>query len=352
MAGSTNSIFYLSDGLARRGHQVVVACPERSLLYQMLEGTPVIRVPLEIRSKFDIRSMRQLRDVIRDYQIQIVNAQSSRDRYISILAKFFFRMTVLVYHTRRQTPRSSGNFLQNWFYARFTDRIIAVSPGVKKAMVTLGLPEHHIQVIFNGTPPEKYQISGIEARLRDLRAHYHIQPEEPVIGCVSRPKQQEQLIQAMAKITKRCTVMFVGMGNRPEYERLIAGQIHRYIFTGAVSSSDVLYYYPLFRMKVLASVTEGLSQALLEAMALGVPVIATDAAGNPDLIEHGKNGLLFADGDIDMLASHIIALLDDSRLGKALSVAARKRALEDFSIQKTVENYEKFFMERLRLAEC
>ncbi|MDZ7371872.1 MAG: glycosyltransferase, partial [candidate division KSB1 bacterium] len=106
--------------------------------------------------------------------------------------------------------------------------------------------------------------------------------------------------------------------------------------------------YPLFDIKVLPSETEGLSQALLEAMALGVPVIAADAAGNPDLIRDGENGLLYKAGDSRHLAQQIERLLHDQALYRTLQENGRKTALDDFSIERTIERYEEAFTEIIR----
>jgi glycosyltransferase involved in cell wall biosynthesis len=119
-------------------------------------------------------------------------------------------------------------------------------------------------------------------------------------------------------------------------------------FEGEVNSADVLSYYPIFSIKVLASNMEGLSQSLLEAMALGIPVIATNAAGNPDLVQHELNGLLFGDGDIEALSAAIIRLKSDPNFAKILRNQGKKTALETFSLQNTILGYEEYFHQLLK----
>ena len=110
-AGSTYSITYLAKGLAERGHTVHLCCPEQTILAHNLEGTAVTVHPLSFRTgRFpSLKAAREVARIVRTCDIDIMNAQSSPDRYVSILARWFYRLDVSVVHTRRQTPLSSGN---------------------------------------------------------------------------------------------------------------------------------------------------------------------------------------------------------------------------------------------------
>lgn len=345
LAGSTYSIYYLAKGLAEKEHRVYVGCPEDRLLYRILAGTAVTRIAMPFHSKIDFKNMCQIRDLVERYQIDIINAQSGKDRYTSILSKLRYGFEAPIIHTRRQIPKSSGLRLQNWFYTRFTKKLVAVSQGVKDALINLGLPAEHIEVIHNGTPAEKYLLSETQ-KIPEIKQRLKLSDQKPVIGCVSRKKQQEQLLRALHHIKQPLTVIFAGVENRPEYQTIIQtlNSGHDIRFMGSIQAEDILYYYKLFDIKVLPSVTEGLSQALLEAMALGVPVIATRAAGNSDLIRDGHNGYLFDNGDTKELAAKINQLLTDKKIRQKFIINGRYTAIEQFSIENTVNNYEQFFI--------
>ncbi|MBD3226347.1 MAG: glycosyltransferase [Caldithrix sp.] len=348
IAGSTQSIFYLAKGLAKRGHKVYVGCKKESLLYKLLQPSPAIAVPMPFKHKADWKTMRQITQLVRSEHIEIINAQSGIDRYITILGKILFRFNALVIHTRRQTGKQNYS-LTTWLQSRFTAKIVAVSRGVKQKLIELGLPSDHIVVIHNGTPAEKYQLKNPN-HTEDLRKIHHLSHNDIVIGCVSRYKQQEQLLLALEHITRPMTLILVGVDEREQY-KLIRKRIsppHRIIYTGRLKPEEILYYYPLFDVKVLPSVTEGLSQSLLESMAMGVPVIATRAAGNADLIDHEKNGLLFESKDTRELADYILRFLDDPNLRKKCITNAKKTALQDFSIERTIDRYEQFFRELIQ----
>lgn len=348
MAGSVNSICYLTRGLAERGHRVFLGCLPESPYWDLLSGTAVRLLPMHLRHRFSRKNILEIKDAVRQYQIELINAQSSNDRYTAALARWWYKLPVKIVHTRRQMPMSIGGPLQNWFYTRGSDRIVAVSQGVKDGLVKKGLPASHIDVIYNGTPREKYNLTRTDFT-QALRTQYQLDSSQPVVGCIARRKQQEQILEALLALDFPVTVLLVGISSEPLFEKITARYTlpHRLICTGPVPPQEVLYYYGLLDVKVLPSIIEGLSQALLEAMALGVPVIATRAGGNPELIQEGKNGFLFDEGDTTTLAQHLSQVLQDPALRQALIQAGHTTAFETFSITRTIDHYEAYFKELL-----
>ncbi|MFW5700888.1 MAG: glycosyltransferase family 4 protein [Cyclobacteriaceae bacterium] len=344
IAGSTNSISYLCKGLSKKGHTIVIGCRKESLLYRLLDNTKVVREPMTFKSRFDWKNINQINRIVKKYNIQIINAQSGKDRYTSVLAKWIFRLPVKVVHTRRQISESIGGFLQNLIYYRGTDKIVAVSEGVKNSLMEKGIPEKHIKVIYNGTPKEKYNNIDPE-KVAELRRLYQIKEGDFVLGCISRKKKQEQILHALTKIDFPVSVIFAGITFQPEYESIIQTipVQHKIHFTGLIPSGQILNYYKILSIKILASTMEGLSQALLEGMALEVPVIATHAAGNPELVIDGENGFTFNDGDIDDLAKKIKILREDQEIRRKFIENGKKTAFEQFSIENTINQYETFY---------
>ncbi len=346
MAGSTNSISYLAKGLASRGHNVFLACRQESLIFQLLKDSKATAVPMQFKGKFDFANAKEIARFCANNAIDIVNAQSSWDRYGAGLAKLFYGLKAPIIHTRRQMPKSSGLFIQNWFYLLTAKEFVAVSTQVKDGLEKLGIPSARIKVIENGTPSEKYVLPKIEDEQQRLRIKYNITPSDVVIGCVSRLKEQVQLLLSLAHVQTSVTVLFVGIEETDDLKDASKGlERHRIIYVGAVSSEEVLYYYKVFSVKVLPSTMEGLSQSLLEAMALGVPVIATAFAGNIDLIEDGENGLLYENNNIRQLASQIEKIIESEKLAHKLIQGGHVTAFQKFSIENTVTKYEQFFAE-------
>ncbi|WKN32041.1 glycosyltransferase family 4 protein [Porifericola rhodea] len=347
MAGSTYSTTYLAKGLSERGHKVYLACPDNSLMQKMLKGSSVSHIPMNIRHKLDRKNIKQIANIVTEYNIDLIDGQSSKDRYTTILAKWWYRLPVKLVHTRRQLALSMGILGQSWFYEKGTDRVIAVSKGVKQSLVKIGISPEHIEVIYNGTPAEKYEAVAPE-KVNLLKQQFDIKEGEFVIGCVARLKEQDQLLEALHLLDKPVKVIFVGIEPQEKYKNIIENYRlpHSIHFAGAVSNSEVLNYYPLFNVKVLPSTIEGLSQSLLEAMALKVPVVATDLGGNNELIEEGKNGFLFQHKNTRQLAEILQKLINSPQLGVQLGSFGQNTALNTFSIHNTVVKHEAMF-ERL-----
>lgn len=344
LAGSTYSVSYLAKGLAARGHFVAVAARPGSVLDDVMKGSGILFLPYTIKSRFDTSAMLRLKLWTEEYKIDIINAQSSKDRYITVLARLFFRMRVVVVHTRRQVSLSVGGFFQNLIYVNGTDKIVAVSDGVKKSLMKNHIPEKHIEVIHNGTPADKYSRIDDEV-VRRLANKFSITPSDLIVGCVSRRKKQDQLLKALKFVTTPVKVIFVGITEDEELMQIRnEWQVkHRIYYEGEIPGDEAIHYYKLFTCTVLCSTIEGLSQGLLESMYLGTPVIATAAAGNLDLLNDGENGLLFRDEDVEQLARQIELIKKDESLRNRLISGGITTASDTFSIERTVVNYEKLF---------
>jgi L-malate glycosyltransferase len=348
LAGSSFSVSYLAKGLQQRGHHVVVAARGGSVLHEILKDSNVTFEALSIRSRVDWGAIRQLVDLVKTHRIQVINAQSSKDRYITVLAKFFYHLPVILIHTRRQISMSVGGFMQNIIYVKGTDKIVAVSEGVKQSLVSKRIPANHIRVIYNGTPKEKYErIDSLS--IQSLKQRFSISQDEIVIGCIARRKKQDQLLRSLDLIGKPVKVILVGIQEDEELRGIRSAWKlpHQIFYEGEVDSQKALNYYGIFTCTILCSVTEGLSQGLLESMYLGVPVIATAAAGNIDLVKHEYNGLLFPDENINALADCIKMIHSNPDLYRKLVSGGITTASDTFSIDRTVHTYEEFYMSLL-----
>ncbi len=340
-AGSTNSIIYLSKGLAQRAHKVFMGCRKESLLARVLSGTKVEVVPFPFRKKWDLACARFLVDFIKKQGIDIVNAQSSWDRASSVLARAFWHTPAKFIFTRRQMPLTWR--VENWVYSFYTDRVIAVSRAVKLALAQGGFPEKKIEVVYNGLAQERVRENVSREEVTKLRVQYGLSDEEKVIGVVSRLKEHHVLIKALPLIQQPVRVFFLGIDPNPRLNRLCQ-KLHlsrRIIYTGF--QKNILPFYKLMDITVLPSTTEGLSQTILEALALGVPVVCSDAGGNPEVIKHEENGLLFCPDDERALAENIQRLLKDEELRERIISAGRDTVQKEFTINRTVERTEEVY---------
>lgn len=329
-AGSTISIAALAAAQQAAGHRVLVGCRAESMLAAMAHAAGLDVVPLA----FDhpVALARRIVRLVREARVDVVNSHAARDRAACRLARLAGHLGAAFVVTRRQMPRSLPvSVLLNGFVA---DRTIAVSRSVARALVRRGAPPWRVSVVPNGVDLSRLDREVSGAAIDTARCLAGWRPWRPTVGVVARRKDQDVLLRALAAVERPVTVALVGV--EPDAElRALAATAPRHGVRCVPFRPDVLAFYRLFDVAVLPSRSEGLSQALLEAMALGLPVVASRAGGNADLVSHGDDGWLVPPRDGAAFAGALTQLLDDPDLRRRLGERARRTARERFSLART-----------------
>lgn len=212
-------------------------------------------------------------------------------------------------------------------------------------------PGDKIRVIYNGVDTQKFRPS-LEMR-GQVRREFGLDDETLVVGTVGRLvalKDHLTLLRAAARLVRQnYKVHIILAGSGPEQSRLeqfVAGSedlTGRVSFVGASDKvSELLQAMDVF---VLPSICEGFSNTLLEAMASGLPAIATRVGGNPEVLEEGRSGWLFSPGGDEELAALLGKLLGRRDLRKQLGEAARSRAISRFALQRMLDDYRDLYWE-------
>jgi glycosyltransferase involved in cell wall biosynthesis len=234
--------------------------------------------------------------------------------------------------------------------ARKTARIVVNSAGVKDFYVPHGLPAEKFAIIPNGIAAPRPSPVPRAAIFAELGL-----PEDSfLIGLVGRFWPQKRVKDAIwgADLLQviRQDFQFVIVGDGPLRQRLeqfrdqceLHDRVH---FLG--QRSDVPRLLPHFDVLWSTSGYEGQSNAIMEAMAAGVPVVATDIPGNRDLVVHGQTGFLVPLGDRTPLVKHTRELLDNPALRRQFGEAARARMAAEFSVEQMVRRYAELYRELL-----
>ena len=182
----------------------------------------------------------------------------------------------------------------------------------------------------------------------DLRARY-ARPDEAVLIHLSnfRPvKRIADCVRVMAKVNPAIPSRLLMVGDGPDRAQAQAlarelGVEKRVVFLG--KQLDVAPLLAIADLMLLPSEMEGFGLAALEAMACGVPAIASDVGGLPEVVDHEQNGFLLPVGDVDGMADAALGVLADSARKKALGAAARETALTRFSADKIIPQYEQYY---------
>ena len=217
-----------------------------------------------------------------------------------------------------------------------------------------GVMPERIRVIYNGVDTARFAPNPL-SRAR-VRAELGIAPDDFIVGAVGRMvpiKDYPTLVRAAgiaaAKIPNLKLIM---VGDGPELDRihdLIRGIPElgdRVLPVGR--SHDVPALLNAMDIFVQTSLREGMSNTLLEAMSTGVPAVVTRVGGNPEVVDEGFTGWLFAPGDVSDLSGLMLRLATDPGLRARAGEAARRRALEMFSHETMLENYRALYLELAR----
>jgi L-malate glycosyltransferase len=334
-AGSVTSTLHLSLALRRAGVDVVFVCPPETEVEALASDGKLTVRPLALRPRARRANAAALAEVIARHPVDLVNSQSARDREALTWLRLTGRLPMPLVLTRRQMPRTF--FLENWLASRAADRVVAVSGAVAAALRRRGTPGRKLAVIPNGLITTRVDRPVSDREIFDWKDRIGWEPGRRTIGIVARPKDQHVVLEALGSVRTPVRLVLAGVDPAgPIAARARAvGAPHAVVclpFTAGVAP-----LYRLLEIALLPSRMEGFSQALLEAMALGKPVIASAAAGNLDLVQHDRDGLLVPALDAAAWAHAIDRLLGDGGLVGRLGVAARRTARETFALERTVE---------------
>jgi glycosyltransferase involved in cell wall biosynthesis len=342
-AGSTQSISNLSEQLARRGHRVLVGCRPESLLFRMTRAAGLEAVPLDFSRTSPLS--RALAEVLARERVHVVNSHATRDRRALTWLRWRGRLPQAFVVTRRTMPLTSQ--LELRLVGLAADRTIAVSGAVARALVRRWHPVARLRVVPNGIDLARVDAEPDAAELAAARASLGDVGTRRVVAVIARRKDQDVMLAALPLVSTPVLLACVGVEPDASLRALAAGvpERHRVVFVPFIPRP--LAYYQLAAIVALPSRIEGLSQTLLEAMALGLPVVASDAGGNADLVTDGRTGLLVPPLDPAAWAGALTRLLDEPQLAAQVAAAARTQVRREFTIARTAERTEVVYREAI-----
>lgn len=243
---------------------------------------------------------------------------------------------------------NTGNRLTRRFYRPFVAHYVAMSADIERYLVQrIGIAPQRVSQIYSGVDATRFAPPSAKMAIDCC-------PFDPrecwLVGTVGRMqavKDQATLARAFVRACAMepraaAKMRLVIVGDGPEREPVLqilreARCIDRAWLPGVRNDvTDILKGLDCF---VLPSLSEGISNTVLEAMATGLPVVATRVGGNPELIEHGVTGLLLSAGDVDGLAETLLALWQERDHARALGLAARRAVERSFSLERMVGDY-------------
>ncbi|RJR41954.1 MAG: glycosyltransferase [Deltaproteobacteria bacterium] len=237
--------------------------------------------------------------------------------------------------------------------APLVSRYVAVSENARQAVVErLKIPPGRVSTILNALDLDPFRQP--EAGRRALRAELGLSPDAVVIGSVGRLaplKNLAFLIEQMKELAvsfPQAELVIIGEGpERPALENLIAALNLGDKVRLPGFRADIPRMLPALDLFAFPSLSEGLSIALLEAMAAGLPCVVMDVGGNGEAVAHGHTGYVVPYGDSSAFASALSHLLKDASLRKKLGTAGKNRAFTLFNPQRLATQYEELYFSLL-----
>jgi len=357
VGGGQRSLFLLLKSLDRDKYVPYLVCPGEGAFVDEVRklGITVFIFTFPSFKLFKIRRflniVAKLKQFLAMCNPDIIHTESGRSIIYLKMALWKSRVP-FIWHVRVSNPEP---ILYELLLYYCVDRIIAVSHAVKKRFASLRSSDTKVKVVYNAVDIDAISPSTEQNVFRDeIGAHNSFLVG--IIGQVMPLKGHEVFLGAAASVIKKITnarFVIVGEGNK-EYENTLKQMVSKHALDEHVSftgyRADAAEVMGSLEILVNASMKgreweEGFSRVIIEAMALGKAVIATDVGGNSEAIENGVNGIIVEPGDAAALAQAIIELLSNADKRALLGKAARERVEKCFTLAEQVKAIEHMYEE-------
>ncbi|MHB2147446.1 glycosyltransferase [Calditrichota bacterium LG25] len=295
----------------------------------------------------------KLKDIFKEEGLDIVHTHSWGTLVEGITAAKLARVPIVIHGEHGSYHK---DFKRKWVQKimfNWADQVLSVSALLADDLSrTLGVRREKILPILNGVDTEKFKPQPEKREF--YRKKLNGNADTIIIGTIGRPmkvKNHQLMIKALARLKKKNRpVKFIIIGDTPMYslrdelEKLARelDVLEDVLFMGY--RDDIPGYLNAFDIFVLPSLSEGCSNVIQEAMATGLPIVASRVGGNPELIEHEREGLLFTSNSLEELVNAIQYLIENPQRAKQLGQNALKKARRQFALPVMIKSYEELYL--------
>ena len=297
------------------------------------------------KEKFSFNCFNTIRKYIIANNIDILHTHLI---HASIIGKIisFFTPNIINIATRHYALESKQyrfiNKLDNYFL-KYNDAIICISKYVKSYLINKGFDNQKLHVIYNGINIDKYKVARFDVNENIITT----------IGRIDKQKGIDTLIKSFSKfleIFPKSKLNIIGEGPLKDEYIFLAKKLNIYDninFTGLISSEEVIEHLRKTDLFVLASRWEGFGMVLIEANAIGIPVIATKVEAIPEIIKDGYNGFLISPNSPIEILEKMKELIESKDLRKDMGQNGIHNVLNKFSLDKMVTNTQNLYIEMI-----
>jgi sugar transferase (PEP-CTERM/EpsH1 system associated) len=310
------------------------------------EGVKVYRV--QKREGIDLTVITRLRRLLKEKGIKILHTHNYTTWLYGVLAAIGINGFKHI-HTEHSNIKKKRRGWAERLLIHFTDSIVCVSEDVKRFMIeNQGISPEKLAVVYNGVDTDRFRPDSLKSRL--CRDELGIKQDAPIIGIVARltpVKDHITLLKAFFKIYEdipEAVLLVVGDG---ELKHTLISQTYEMGLSNNVffvgERQDIPELLNVMDIFVLSSLSEGHNMSLLEAMAAGLPVVATDVGGNSEIVVDGATGFLVLPENTKIFSDKVMILLRDESLRSHMGKNGRVRVVKNFDKNRMMEEYHSIY---------
>lgn len=338
--GGQQQAFYLIAEMHKRGYSTKMICQPGSAMAKKCHETTIPFQCIRMHNELDIFAAFKIARHCKRHGYSIIHAHSAHALSMGIFAKLFHRQLKLVASRRVDFSVRKSAFSVWKYNNRFVDQIICISEKIKRILLDDGIPAEKLIKIYSGVELDKYQHLKPD---NSFRSRWNIPENHFLVGTVAAivgHKDYPTLLNAASRViekNKNVTFLAVGSGKDEIKIKQLAQDLklkERFVFTGY--QPEVGSFLREFDLFVASSRKEGLGTSVLDALALGIPVVGTQAGGIPESVQDNINGLLVPKQNSEALAKAILTLTAQPELLRKFAENAPK-SVEKFAISNTVD---------------
>lgn len=354
IGGMENGVVNLLNGLSRESFTPLLCCLEK-------EGPLRVRLSNDIKlfnlnQKEGLHPLLPLRlaKIIQQENVQIVHTHNFGTAIYGIIGGRLARVPVIIHgeHGMIAQEKPRRRIIAKYLYKK-ADAIISVSEDLKKILVNnIGIKSENIETILNGVDIGRFSVNS---DLSKVREELGILPTDLVVGTVGRMvpiKNQASLIRSFSEVLKHipgAKLLLIGDGPlRSKLEEIALSIVAKSSIVFAGQRDDVDKVLKIMHIFVLPSLSEGMSNVILEAMAAGLPVIASNVGDNNKLVKNNDTGKILDSLDIQDISNAIIDLLSNKEKAKKMGARGKEYVVQHYSLDKMVKEYEEMYLAHMK----
>lgn len=339
--------------LLKRNFSVHLLCVENSRMHNEAIKSSILTFPIKLSATRLFKNIYLITKILREEKVELIHTQASKDLWQIVPALKLVGSNIPLVLTKQVGSYIIKKDLLHYFLYKRVNKAIAISNIIKNNLIeTTPLTEDKIEIVYNGIDTERFNPS--KSNQKKIRDEFEIKEDELLIGMLARfspGKGHEEFLEAAKILSQKFSnlkFMIVGEASHGEDDyatqiKKLSEQLHlkNLIFTGfRADTNDILSAMDIF---VFPSHAEAFGIALAEALSSGVPSVCANADGVLDIAIDGETSLLFEKQNHVDLINKIEKLIIDKSLREKLSLASRKRAIEKFDLNITMNKTIKIY---------